>query len=132
MTKDFDSWHKVKKRLEAIQKPPFFNEREIWWCSVGVNIGFEVYGKGRLFTRPVLIFRKQSAYTFLGIPLSTKLKDREDYFKFEFQNKLVSAQLNEIRRFDSRRLADKLGKLSTSKYEAIQKELIRINFQPPR
>lgn len=38
--KDFDSWNTRKKELNSI-KPHFYQEREIRWCSLGINIGFE-------------------------------------------------------------------------------------------
>lgn len=52
-----------------------FKEREVWWCSIGMNIGVEIYGKGKKFTRPVLIFRKFNKDSFLGIPFTSQPKD---------------------------------------------------------
>lgn len=129
MQKDFDGWNQLKQRLDKITTPPFFNEREIWWCSIGVNVGYEVYGKGTLFTRPVLIIKKHSASTFLGIPMSTKLKDRHDYYPLTFNGKNVSLMLGEMRNFDSRRLADKMGKLGENKCKEVREALFK-NFQP--
>ena len=106
-----------------------FNEREIWWCSIGMNIGYEVYGKGKLFTRPVLILKKQSVNTFVGVPMSTKLKQREDFYHIDFNGKRVAIMLGEIRKFDSRRLADKLGKLSEEKFRDIKLAICKI-FSP--
>jgi hypothetical protein len=39
MQKDFPGWHRQKEQLHAQHHTPTFQEREIWWCSVGVNIG---------------------------------------------------------------------------------------------
>jgi len=130
MEKDFDAWNRVKKQLDGIEKPPFFNQREIWWCSVGLNIGSELYGKGRLFTRPVLVLHKQGRYTFLGAPMSTKLKERKDYYQLNFKGEMVSVLLQEIRKYDARRLADKMGKVSEGRFSKIQKAAMQINFQP--
>ena len=129
MDKDFDKWNKLKKKLDAIEKPPFFNEREIWWTSIGINVGYEVYGKGRLFTRPVLILKKQSINSFIGIPMSTQLKERDDYYRIIISGSEVALLLGELRKFDSRRLADKMGKVSERKFVKI-KEAIRKNLQP--
>ena len=71
MNKDFDNWGVVKKRLNCIRNLRTFNEREIWWCSVGLNIGYEIYGKNELFNRPVLIIKKFSSSIFLGLPLTS-------------------------------------------------------------
>jgi hypothetical protein len=42
MQKDFPGWHRHKEQLHAQHQTPTFQEREIWWCSVGVNIGHEM------------------------------------------------------------------------------------------
>ena len=41
MKKDFKSWHGKKESLHHEKERPFFHEREVWFCSLGVNIGFE-------------------------------------------------------------------------------------------
>jgi hypothetical protein len=50
MQKDFPGWHYHKERLHAQHHTPTFQEREIWWCSVGVNIGHEMDGKNQFTT----------------------------------------------------------------------------------
>jgi hypothetical protein len=47
MQKDFPGWHRHKEQLHAQHQTPTFQEREIWWCSVGVNIGHEMDGKNQ-------------------------------------------------------------------------------------
>lgn len=44
----YDEWNKEKKKISDIDKKVFFKEGEIWWCSLGINLGEEVYGKGKL------------------------------------------------------------------------------------
>jgi len=129
MDKNFDEWNQLKIKLDGIKTPPFFNEREIWWCSIGVNVGYEVYGKGKLFTRPVLVLKKQSGSTFIGAPMSTRLKQRPDYYQMTFNGKEVAVLLGEIRKFDGRRLADKLGKISENKFQEIKNAVCK-HFQP--
>jgi tRNA1(Val) A37 N6-methylase TrmN6 len=41
MNKDFDTWNTRKKTIDFSSKNPPYLERDIWWCSLGVNIGFE-------------------------------------------------------------------------------------------
>lgn len=43
---NMDAWNTLKKRLTTSTTPKLFREREIWWCSIGLNVGYEVYGKG--------------------------------------------------------------------------------------
>ena len=37
MDKDFTHWHAVKQQLNQ-QPPRTFEEREVWWASVGANV----------------------------------------------------------------------------------------------
>ena len=50
-TKDFDSWNTLKQRLNSKEDKsvPWIKEREIWWCSVGINIGHEADGHNELY-----------------------------------------------------------------------------------
>jgi hypothetical protein len=58
MLKRFSEWFGLKKKLhERQQTPPLVSEREIWWASVGENVGSEINGKSTLFSRPVIIYR---------------------------------------------------------------------------
>ena len=42
--KDFNGWIEKKKQSHyKIKTPPLFKERDIWWVSVGVNVGFDVF-----------------------------------------------------------------------------------------
>src|SRR5437773_11349079 len=74
MQKDFPGWHRQKEQLHAQRHTPTFQEREIWWCSVGVNIGHEMDGKNQFYHRPVLIVRTLNPHIFFGVPLTTKIK----------------------------------------------------------
>ena len=69
IVKRFLEWIQLKEQLHnASHKPPLFKEGEVWWCSVGENVGKEINGKSKLFSRPVLVFKKLTSETFLGIP----------------------------------------------------------------
>lgn len=39
--KDFDGWNEKKKKIGEDVCNIYFKEREIWWCSIGINIGYE-------------------------------------------------------------------------------------------
>lgn len=71
--KNFDKWNIRKKRIEKKTQIPFFYTREIWRCSLGVNIGSEHDGKNDLYERPVLILKKFNKNTLLILPLTTKI-----------------------------------------------------------
>jgi mRNA interferase MazF len=55
MEKDFDRWNGRKKTLDGAEGTALFHEREVWWCALGVNIGFEQDGRGGDFERPAII-----------------------------------------------------------------------------
>ena len=49
---DFFKWIIVKDKIEALVKLRSFDERDVWWCNCGKNVGVEINGKGAPFTRP--------------------------------------------------------------------------------
>lgn len=117
----FDNWNKVKKRLHQKEKEvEFFKERQIWWCSIGQNIGSESYGKGLTFTRPILVYRKLSDRIFLGIPLTSKIKIGTWYVTIRQNNKEITAQFNQIRIYDKKRLRNKMGEVDDADFEKIK------------
>ena len=71
--KDFDGWNIQKKDIEN-RIPIYVSERDIWFCSMGINIGSEQDGKHELFERPVLVIKKVSLNTFIGLPLTSNKK----------------------------------------------------------
>ncbi len=62
-------WFKIKIVLWDKKSHIVFKQGDIWWCSLGINIGEEMFGKGARFTRPVLVFRKFTSNSFLGLPI---------------------------------------------------------------
>ncbi len=120
MTKNFDDWHILKQALDRHKTPPLFKEREIWWCSIGVNIGYEIFGKDEQFTRPVLVLRKYSKFTFFGLPLTSSKKDFPSYFPLDFHGKDGSILLDQGRTIDSRRLVRRMGKLNENEAMSIK------------
>ena len=80
--KDFKKWHEKKAAIHTEGQRVFFHEREVWWCSLGANIGFEQDGKGEKFARPVLVFKKFNKEVFRAIPLTlqTKKKKENEHF----------------------------------------------------
>ena len=120
MLKQFFAWIRLKQALhESDHKPPLFKEGEVWWCSVGENVGSEVNGKSDRFTRPVFVLRKYDRYTFHGLPLTTKEKTGTWYCPIEFLNKKQTVLLMQGRTFDYRRLKEKMGQLEASEVEHV-------------
>ena len=45
MKKDFKKWMEQKVKIHNDKTHPFFHEREVWFSSLGENIGFEQDGE---------------------------------------------------------------------------------------
>lgn len=123
--KKYDEWNEVKKDIESKEKIFTFKVREIYWLKVGQNIGYEVYGKGNDFLRPVLVFRKFSKESFLGIPLTSQYKDDMFHYKFKAinQDKDNYVILSQIRLFSSKRIKVKMGKISNEDFGELKIKL---------
>ena len=67
MYKDYKIWTPIKREINNSNLRPFgCKEREIWICNLGENIGFEEDGKGKDYTRPVLILKVFNKLTRLS------------------------------------------------------------------
>jgi mRNA interferase MazF len=126
MEKEYDNWNKLKKDLSTKKSKIFFHEREVWYCSLGKNIGYEEDGKNELFERPVLIIRKFNNEIFLAIPLTSSKKDNEYYHHYELGGKTYAGILSQIRLLDGRRLSRKIGMIKESDFTMIIKKIHNI------
>jgi mRNA interferase MazF len=124
--KKFDEWNDVKKNLNNAKKDIFFEEREIFWASIGYNIGFEQNGKGKVFSRPVLVVTKFSKNIFLGVPLSSQIKDGNFFFKFKLNGEISTALLVQARLFDSKRLENKIGTMNKQNFLDLKNNLKKL------
>jgi mRNA interferase MazF len=125
--KDFVSWIKYKIFLNNKSNLPRFNEAEVWWCSMGINIGKEIDGKSEKYNRPVLILRKFNREQFWGVPLTSKSKNNElFYHKVIIKDKDSFIHLTQIRTFDVRRLQDRITKVSATDLTQIKRKLVTL------
>lgn len=122
--KDFDGWNTTKKENDArvdIEKI-FYREQEIWWCFLGINIGHEQDGKGENFLRPILIIKKFSRDTFIGVPLSTTKKKHLYLIECVSNDKVFrQAVINQLRVLDIRRLYEKTAFADERSFKNIRK-----------
>jgi hypothetical protein len=64
--KRFLQWIGLKEKLhEVTAKPPLVRERDLWWVSFGENVGSEMNGKSKLFSRPGLVLKNSRTGSFL-------------------------------------------------------------------
>lgn len=112
----------MKKKEINEKVGPFCHERELWWCTLGVNIGFEQDGSDLEYRRPVLILKGLSKQTCLAIPLTTS----KNVHKFRpsvgiVENKEACALLSQMRVIDTKRLVKKVGSLDKEIFNGIRK-----------
>lgn len=126
MIKEFRKWCNVKEKVDELDtNNNYFKEREIWWCYLGENIGFEQNGKGDLFLRPVLIFKKFNRKLCWVIPLSTKLSKGNFFFPvLSESNKIRIATIPQLKMIDVKRLSNKIDSISKTELEFIREKVI--------
>ena len=130
--KSFKNWIIIKKRLHFLSnRPKGYKEGEVWWASLGCNIGYEEDGKNTFFTRPVLILKKFNQELFLAIPLSTTKRRGKYYFPFELNHKVSVALLSQLRVLDTSRLINgraraKIGKVENKLFLEIKNKIYEI------
>ena len=127
MEENFDKWNQIKKNVQEDEKNRLFKQRDIFFINMGQNIGFEQNGKGENFVRPIVILKKITNQMFIGIPLSSQIKDGDWFFKFEFNIKdkisLNIAILPQIWMFSSKRLLNKIGVMKIEDFEKMKDKI---------
>jgi len=127
MEKDFDKWNNRKKLIHHNKEDKFYHEREVWWCSLGINVGFEQDGKGEDFSRPVLIIKGFSKNVFLCVPLTTKLKLGKFYHDIDLGDKVIrKVILSQIRLIDSKRLENKICTIDEKQFKSIKQKITQL------
>lgn len=108
--KRFDEWNSVKKVLDNKKFKQNLKIKGIYWVSIGQNVGSEVFGKNKFFTRPVLVINHFYNGLFVGVPLTSQTKRRgKMYYHFiDSKDKLQVALLGQIRVFDVKRVTKQI------------------------
>ena len=122
--KSFQEWFKLKVLLWEKPSPVVFKQGDVWWCSLGVNLGEEVFGKGLKFTRPVLVFRKFTSNSFLGLPLTTQKKIGTWYAEMTLHNTKRCVMFNQARVLDRKRLTSRIGTLDESELKRLRDKFL--------
>jgi mRNA-degrading endonuclease toxin of MazEF toxin-antitoxin module len=120
--KDFDAWNEIKKDIDDFGKSKFYNVRELWWCTLGLNVGSEQDGSGDNCRRPVLVLRGLSADTCLIVPLTTSAHKHPMRPSIgTVEDKEAHALLSQMRVIDTKRLVRKIGRLDKNIFKNIRK-----------
>jgi mRNA interferase MazF len=117
--KDFDKWNKKKKEIDKknVSKDHFVNEREIWWGSLGLNIGYEQDGKNDNFERPLLVVKKFNKEIVWVVPITTVAKNNKFYYKLKSSGSFII--LSQIRLISTKRLIRRAEKIAESEFKEI-------------
>jgi mRNA-degrading endonuclease toxin of MazEF toxin-antitoxin module len=121
LIKIFANWTKLKIRIYAYENNLIFHEGEVWWTSLGQNIGVESNGKNAKFERPVVILKIFNEHSFLSLPLSSVEKTGKYYMKLkDIEGKSSIVNLSQIRILSSKRLIRNIEKLSSTDLKSIK------------
>lgn len=128
MHKDFRKWHVLKGAVQNERPRLYFKEREIWFCHLGENVGYEQDGRGSEFLRPIVIIKKFNNELFWSVPLTKHIKQEHPYyFVFSFRaERQSSAILSQLRLLDARRLKYRAGYISGETFEHLKKQIRRL------
>src|SRR3712207_4346041 len=79
MEKDFFGGAEVKQKVNERKRAPYYNVGQIWWCSLGANVGIEQDGKGPQYVRPVVVLTKFNEHACLVVPLTGRERQGRYY-----------------------------------------------------
>ncbi len=121
----YDNWNIQKQYLQTSHSTDilYFNEGDIWWCALGVNIGDETYGKGDKFTRPILIIKKLSDNLCIVLPLTSQSKKGSWFVDVILEGKKNWIMLHQIRMLHKKRFQLKIGELSSEDFARVKEKL---------
>jgi len=122
----FVSWTKLKIKIHFSEKNFVVKERQIWWASIGQNVGIEQNGKNCNFERPILILRRFNDEQFWALPITSKVKIGKYYHAFVQNDVRYSVCLSQLRVMDKRRLLRHLGEMNEVDYLEIRKKIVEI------
>jgi len=124
--KSFDSWNSEKKKIEDTgHRNLIFHEREIWWCSLGLNIGSEEDGKNNMFERPVLVVKKFNNNICWVLPMTSKVSKNQYYLQISGDDS-HSVVISQLRLVSVKRFRRLIRKISQKQYKLIIFKIIQI------
>lgn len=129
----FNKWNEFKKNLQKSERSVYAYPREVWWCSLGINLGSETNGKNENFERPVLVVRVYNKEMMLVIPLTSR--EKQDKFHFSIpvrsvdsitgieETKNAYVKLTQARVISSKRLARKIDTIPEEFFDGVREAL---------
>lgn len=122
--KDFDGWNERKKIYNKKPSIVGVHEREVWWVSLGLNIGIETDGKNEEFERPVLVLKRFNIEMIWILPITSQIKNTTFHQNFTLQGREYYAALTQIRTVSTKRLLRKSGTIPKKDFRNIRKRVM--------
>ena len=123
MEKDFDKWNNQKKVIHNRGENKFYHPRDIWWCRLGLNVGYEQDGKDIDFERPILVLKAFGKICLIA-PLTTSPQKHKYRIPIGLiEGKEATVILSQIKVVDTKRFSEKIGVLNKEIFSNIQKHI---------
>ena len=119
---------KIYHHFFVESKEIFFREREVWWATLGKNVGYEIDGKHEYFSRPVLIVKKYSGEMCFVLPLTTQIKEGSPPYQFKLclSGKLNAINLSQGKTISAKRLMQKIEKIDEDVFLDVLDKFIKL------
>lgn len=119
--KQFDAWNIQKKEIDLVNSTRFYRPRDVWWCFLGLNIGFEQDGKGARYERPVLVLTAFNRHVCLIVPLTSSAKENPYHvYAGLVKGKPSWAIISQIRLVDTKRFVNRCDIIKKTHFTLIQ------------
>lgn len=107
-------WIRVKIGIDlqrnSLERHAYPCKKEIWWVSLGKNVGVEANGKNYSFERPVVVLHVFKNASMLVVPLTTTISENEHIFSFTSSKGTSSlANISQIRTLSTKRFIRNIG-----------------------
>jgi len=117
-----DGWNKIKKTIHKDGIDKLYQAREVWWCSLGTNVGFEQDGTGEEGQHPVLILKGFSKHVCIVVPLTSSTKKNPYHTAVgEVDGRKAFAIISQVRLVDTKRLVNKVGVVGFDLFDKTRK-----------
>lgn len=102
----------------------YFYDREVWWCALGANVGFDQDGKNDNFERPVVILRKFNKHMTWVLPLTSRDKKGSPFYQVtKYDDEIYYIILSQVRTISSKRLLRKIRTLQKKNFSKCARKL---------
>ena len=123
----YNRWNIKKQNIHFLQRLEedelYFKEGDVWWCSIGLNVGNESFGKGKNFRRPVLVLKKLSADLCVALPLTSQIKIGTWFVNVTLNGEDRYVMMYQIRALNKKRFTVKIGEIDGADFKKVKEKL---------